>query len=288
MFLKLFGIGLASAIFLDATIVRMVLVPAVMQLLGDAQLVDPELARADPAAPGRRARAAARGGDGRSDFRAEEVNRGADRGRGAPKVRAAGEPASRPAATERPRTSARLGSCRGSLRKARGPGRARGGAVQRRDRARRSGRERRDGDGRVLRARARRGAGRSTRARGGCACTGSSSASSSCRSTTLREVFRERTVTATLQCAGNRRAGLVAIRDIPGEAPWGPGATGTATWTRRRARRRARARRSAARRGARRLRRRGPLAGGEARRSASAARSRSTRRAAPRCCSPGR
>jgi len=35
VFLKLFGIGLASAIFLDATLVRMVLVPAVMQLLGD-------------------------------------------------------------------------------------------------------------------------------------------------------------------------------------------------------------------------------------------------------------
>jgi putative drug exporter of the RND superfamily len=34
VFLKLFGIGLASAILLDATIVRMVLVPAVMQLLG--------------------------------------------------------------------------------------------------------------------------------------------------------------------------------------------------------------------------------------------------------------
>jgi sulfite oxidase len=48
---------------------------------------------------------------------------------------------------------------------------------------------------------------------------------------TLREAFRERQVTATLQCAGNRRAGLAAIRDIPGEAPWGPGATGTATWT---------------------------------------------------------
>jgi sulfite oxidase len=48
---------------------------------------------------------------------------------------------------------------------------------------------------------------------------------------TLREAFRERTVTATLQCAGNRRARLMAIRDIPGEAPWGPGATGTATWT---------------------------------------------------------
>jgi sulfite oxidase len=36
---------------------------------------------------------------------------------------------------------------------------------------------------------------------------------------------------AKLQCAGNRREGLVAVRDIPGEAPWGPGATGTATWT---------------------------------------------------------
>ena len=33
VFLKLFGIGLASAIFFDATVVRMVLVPAVMQLL---------------------------------------------------------------------------------------------------------------------------------------------------------------------------------------------------------------------------------------------------------------
>jgi putative drug exporter of the RND superfamily len=35
VFLKLFGIGLATAILLDATVVRMVLVPAVMQLLGD-------------------------------------------------------------------------------------------------------------------------------------------------------------------------------------------------------------------------------------------------------------
>ena len=48
---------------------------------------------------------------------------------------------------------------------------------------------------------------------------------------TLREALPEREITATLQCAGNRRAGLIAIRDIPGEAPWGPGATGTATWT---------------------------------------------------------
>jgi RND superfamily putative drug exporter len=33
--LKLMGIGLATAIFLDATIVRMILVPATMELLGD-------------------------------------------------------------------------------------------------------------------------------------------------------------------------------------------------------------------------------------------------------------
>jgi sulfite oxidase len=42
--------------------------------------------------------------------------------------------------------------------------------------------------------------------------------------------FTERKLVATLQCAGNRRADLIAVRDIPGEAPWGPGATGTATW----------------------------------------------------------
>src|SRR6188472_4512450 len=48
---------------------------------------------------------------------------------------------------------------------------------------------------------------------------------------TLREAFTEREVIATLQCAGNRREGLMAIREIAGEAPWGPGATGTATWT---------------------------------------------------------
>ena len=48
---------------------------------------------------------------------------------------------------------------------------------------------------------------------------------------TLREALPEREVTATLQCAGNRRARLMAIRDIPGQHPWGPGATGTATWS---------------------------------------------------------
>jgi RND superfamily putative drug exporter len=36
VFLKLLGVGLATAILVDATIVRMVLVPAVMQLMGRA------------------------------------------------------------------------------------------------------------------------------------------------------------------------------------------------------------------------------------------------------------
>jgi sulfite oxidase len=39
-----------------------------------------------------------------------------------------------------------------------------------------------------------------------------------------------REVLATLQCAGNRRAGLIEGADIPGQEPWGPGATGTARW----------------------------------------------------------
>jgi len=47
----------------------------------------------------------------------------------------------------------------------------------------------------------------------------------------LRERFEEVTLTATLQCAGNRRAGLLEVRDIPGEDPWGAGATSTAAWT---------------------------------------------------------
>jgi RND superfamily putative drug exporter len=63
-FLKLFGIGLATAIFLDATLVRMVLVPAVMQLLGDRNWwipgwldrVLPRLDVEDPAVRGAEAR----------------------------------------------------------------------------------------------------------------------------------------------------------------------------------------------------------------------------------------
>jgi RND superfamily putative drug exporter len=34
--LKVIGVGMASAIFIDATVVRMLLVPSVMHLLGDA------------------------------------------------------------------------------------------------------------------------------------------------------------------------------------------------------------------------------------------------------------
>ena len=33
---KMFGLGLATAILVDATIIRLVLVPAIMKLLGDA------------------------------------------------------------------------------------------------------------------------------------------------------------------------------------------------------------------------------------------------------------
>ena len=47
----------------------------------------------------------------------------------------------------------------------------------------------------------------------------------------LRTRFDTVTVTATMQCAGNRRAGLIAVRDIPGEDPWGQTATSTAPWT---------------------------------------------------------
>ncbi|MEO7233914.1 MAG: sulfite oxidase [Lapillicoccus sp.] len=47
----------------------------------------------------------------------------------------------------------------------------------------------------------------------------------------LRRRFPEQHVTATLQCAGARRAAMDAVRPIPGEALWGPTATSTAAWT---------------------------------------------------------
>jgi RND superfamily putative drug exporter len=47
--LKLIGIGLASAVLIDATIVRMVLVPATMELLGDRNRWLPTWLRRIPA-----------------------------------------------------------------------------------------------------------------------------------------------------------------------------------------------------------------------------------------------
>src|SRR4051812_13604151 len=47
---------------------------------------------------------------------------------------------------------------------------------------------------------------------------------------TLRQALPTRKGPATLRGGGNRRGGLMAIRDIPGESPWGAGATGTASW----------------------------------------------------------
>ena len=54
--IKLFGLGLASAVFIDAVIIRSILVPAIMQLLGEPRLVAARLARPDPAPPLGRAR----------------------------------------------------------------------------------------------------------------------------------------------------------------------------------------------------------------------------------------
>ena len=45
LFFKQFGVGLAAAILIDATIVRAVLLPATMKLLGDVELVPAALAR---------------------------------------------------------------------------------------------------------------------------------------------------------------------------------------------------------------------------------------------------
>ena len=61
-----FGVGLASAVFIDAFILRTVLVPALMHLFGKANWWLPRLARPLAAAPvgGARRRAARRGGGG--------------------------------------------------------------------------------------------------------------------------------------------------------------------------------------------------------------------------------
>jgi sulfite oxidase len=46
----------------------------------------------------------------------------------------------------------------------------------------------------------------------------------------LHQRFVPRTEVATLVCAGNRRAELLAVRDIPGQVPWGPATISTAAW----------------------------------------------------------
>ncbi|HEV8338249.1 MAG TPA: molybdopterin-dependent oxidoreductase [bacterium] len=46
----------------------------------------------------------------------------------------------------------------------------------------------------------------------------------------LRDTHTPTTVTATVQCAGNRRSEFSAIRPIPGEIPWGAEAAGNAIW----------------------------------------------------------
>ena len=51
--IKMFGLGLAGAVLLDALIVRMALVPALMLLLGKLNWALPRLARPHPPAPQR-------------------------------------------------------------------------------------------------------------------------------------------------------------------------------------------------------------------------------------------
>jgi sulfite oxidase len=46
----------------------------------------------------------------------------------------------------------------------------------------------------------------------------------------LQARFAERTVTAVMQCAGNRRADMQTVAPVSGD-PWAPGAIGNANWT---------------------------------------------------------
>jgi len=46
----------------------------------------------------------------------------------------------------------------------------------------------------------------------------------------LRSMSAGHTVTATLECAGNRRQELMAVKPIAGEVPWRADVIGTATW----------------------------------------------------------
>lgn len=46
----------------------------------------------------------------------------------------------------------------------------------------------------------------------------------------IKNNFERVTVSATLQCAGNRREELMAVQPIPNELPWGVDAIGHAAW----------------------------------------------------------
>ena len=120
--IRLMGVGLAVAVLLDATVVRMLLVPATMELLGDKNWWLPTLARPDPAEDRRR-------GPDRAGRRPRPRGRGARRGRPVrtPRCR---EHGAGPAAPARSRRAAR-GDHRGHRPAAR---RARAGRDQRADR----------------------------------------------------------------------------------------------------------------------------------------------------------
>jgi len=62
VFDELAGLGLAAAVLVDATIVRMVLVPSTMELLGRCRAAEPPVRPRPPRAPGRRAAPAGRKG----------------------------------------------------------------------------------------------------------------------------------------------------------------------------------------------------------------------------------
>ena len=118
--IKMMGLGLASAIAIDATIVRLVLVPATMKLLGQRELVAAGLAGPAPA----RAQPVAAGGHARPPTAGRAVSainpRGAVRRAPAP-ARRPRRPRPRAVALPRPRSRRAGGSGRASAAATRPP-----------------------------------------------------------------------------------------------------------------------------------------------------------------------
>ena len=83
---------------------------------------------------------------------------------------------------------------------------------------------------RFLRAQPRQHPAHWTRPSIGFACSGRVTAPLDLSVAELRQRFAERTVTAVMQCAGNRRADMQPVRPTSGD-PWAPGAIGNADWT---------------------------------------------------------